>query len=210
MADVGNAFVASANAMWACPLSRADTSWPRISLSATAGFTAIVVPSPPSSCRRRLPVLLGHHVRAVPVGPVRIALPEPLLVLSVGGLRPPQRARQIRGGRESSHSGVYPTGQPSRDLLQQPAVAVGITKRCERLVTAMLGIRTADPMPPEQVGLVRAGMDAAGAVEHLADLGTPAEKLLPRGLDVGDDQVQALGGARRGRGDVPTEDHRAP
>jgi hypothetical protein len=34
----------------------------------------------------------------------------------------------------------------------------------------MLGIRTADPEPPKQVGLVRAGVHAAGAVEHLADL----------------------------------------
>jgi hypothetical protein len=33
----------------------------------------------------------------------------------------------------------------------------------------MLGIRTVDPTPSKQVGLVRAGVRIAGAVEYLAD-----------------------------------------
>jgi hypothetical protein len=33
----------------------------------------------------------------------------------------------------------------------------------------MLGIRAADPEPPEQEGLVRAGVHVAAVVEHLAD-----------------------------------------
>ena len=74
----------------------------------------------------------------------------------------------------------------------------------------MLGIRTADPEPPKQVGLVRAGVHAAGVVEHLADLDAATEQLVAGGLDVGDDQVQALGGAGCRRGDVLAEDDRAP
>ena len=56
----------------------------------------------------------------------------------------------------------------------------------------MLGIGTADPEPPEQIGLVRAGIHAAGVVEHLADLDAAAEQLVAGGLDVGNDQVQSL------------------
>src|SRR5262245_39781464 len=93
--------------------------------------------------------LLRHHVRGVPVGPVLVALPGSLFVLSVGGLRTPKRTRQIVRRRESRRCGVDATGQPRRDLLQHPAVAVRIMERGERAVAAMLGIRTADPAPPE-------------------------------------------------------------
>ena len=117
-------------------------------------------------------------------------------------------ARSLRR-REGRRRGVDATGQPGRDLLEQPAVAVRITERGERAVAAMLGIRTADPDPPKQIGLVRAGVHAV-AVEHFADLDAAIEQLFAGGLDVGDDQVQALGGAGRRRGDVLAEDDRAP
>src|SRR3984893_17487154 len=97
------------------------------------------------------------------------------------------------------------SGQARCDLLQQPAVAVGIAERRERAVAAMLGIRTANPEPPKQVGLVRAGVHPTGVVEHLADRDTAAKQLFAGGLDVGDDQVQALGGAGCRRGDVLAE-----
>jgi hypothetical protein len=42
-----------------------------------------------------------------------------------------------------------PSREPLLDLLQQPAVAVGIAEGDERAVAAMLGIRTADPEPPK-------------------------------------------------------------
>ena len=51
-------------------------------------------------------------------------------------------------------------------------------------------------------------MRVARVVEHLADLDAAIEQLLAGGFDVGDDQVQALGGAGRRRGDVLAEDHR--
>src|SRR6202011_1881455 len=92
----------------------------------------------------------------------------------------------------------------------QPAVAVRITERSERPVAAMLRIRTADPDPSKQVGLVRARVDAGGVVEHFADLDAAIEQFFAGGLDVGDDQVQALGGAGCRRGDVLAEDDRAP
>ena len=57
----------------------------------------------------------------------------------------------------------------------------------------MLGIRTVDPDPPKQVGLVRTGVNVAGAVEHLADLNAVTEQILARGLDVINDQIKALG-----------------
>ena len=73
----------------------------------------------------------------------------------------------------------------------------------------MLGIRTADPEPPKQVGLVRAGVHAAGVVENLADLDAASEQFVAGGGDVGDDQVQALGGAGCCGGDIFAEDDRA-
>src|SRR3712207_7910413 len=45
-----------------------------------------------------------------------------------------------------------------------------IAERGVRAVAAALGIRAADPTAPEHVGLVRAGVHVARAVEGLADL----------------------------------------
>jgi hypothetical protein len=73
--------------------------------------------------------LLRHHVRGVPVAPVRVALPGALLVLAVGGLRTPERARQVACGAERSRGRVDASGQPRRDLPQQPAVAVWVAER---------------------------------------------------------------------------------
>ena len=93
-------------------------------------------------------------------GQFAIGRADALLVLAVGGRGAPKRARQIVRRREGRRRGVDATGQPRGDLLEQPAVAVRITERGERAVAAMLGIRTADPEPPKQVGLVRAGVHA--------------------------------------------------
>ena len=53
-------------------------------------------------------------------------------------------------------------------------------------------------------------MHVAGVVEGLADLDAASEQLLAGGLDVGDDQIEALRGAGRRRGDVLAEDDREP
>jgi hypothetical protein len=47
-------------------------------------------------------------------------------------------------------------------------------------------------------------------VEHLADLRTAGNQLVARSLNVGDDQVEAVGRAGRGRGDLRAELDRAP
>src|ERR1700722_5449558 len=72
----------------------------------------------------------------------------------------------------------------------------------------MLGIGAADANSSKQVGIVRAGVHAV-VVEHFADLDSAIEQRFAGALDVGDDQVQALGRAGRCRGDVPAEDDRA-
>src|SRR5215467_8270338 len=83
-------------------------------------------------------------------------------------------------------------------------------ERGERAVAAMLGIRTADPEPPKQVRFVRTSVHTAGVVKHLADLDASTKQLSAGGLDVVNDQVQALGGAGYGRGDILAEDDRTP
>jgi hypothetical protein len=53
----------------------------------------------------------------------------------------------------------------------------------------MLGIRTTDPDPAEQIGLVLANMHVTGAVEYVADLDAATAQRVAGGFDVGDDQV---------------------
>jgi hypothetical protein len=54
----------------------------------------------------------------------------------------------------------------------------------------MREIRTADPTPPKEIGLVRTSRHAV-AVEHLAHFDAATAELVADGRDVGDDQVQA-------------------
>src|SRR6478735_2048380 len=89
---------------------------------------------------------------------------------------PAKRAGQVGNGYEGGR-GLNATWRTRRHLLQQPAVAVGITKRREGVVASRLGRRATDAQPPEQVGLIRACVLPGGVVEHLADIDTLAEKL---------------------------------
>src|SRR5712675_1410207 len=118
--------------------------------------------------------LLGDDVGGVPVRPVFIVpAAVPLLVLAVRCRRAPERACEV-GRRGECRVPLHASGQTPGDLLEQPAIAVGIAERGERAIAAMFGICAADPDPPEQIGLVRAGVDAAGVVERLADLDAAA------------------------------------
>src|SRR5688572_50390 len=81
---------------------------------------------------------------------------------------------------------IYASRQSHGDLLEQPAVAVGIAERGERAVAAILGIWAADAEPPKKVGVVRAVVHAAAVVEHLADRDAATEQLVAGGLYVGD------------------------
>ena len=53
----------------------------------------------------------------------------------------------------------------------------------------MLGVPTADPFPPKQVGLIWASVYAAGVMEHLADLYAATQQFSAARLNVGDDQI---------------------
>ena len=117
-----------------------------------------------------------------------------------------KRLRQVVHRSERRLRGVDAAGQPGRDLLQQPAVAVRVAERGERAVAGVFGRRSADATV-RAVGL-ELGARRLG-VEHLADLDTAGGELVARSLDVGDDQVEALGRAGRGRGDVRAELDRA-
>jgi hypothetical protein len=147
--------------------------------------------------------LLPHHVLGVPVGPVRVCLTDPLLVLTVR--RTTKRLSQIARGGERRRGRVDPAGEPRRDLLQEPAVAVRIAEGGERPVAAVgRSAATAGAR-------VRVVEPAAGLcfVERLADLDPVRDQLVARSLEVGDDQVQVLGRARRRRGEVRAELDRA-
>jgi hypothetical protein len=63
------------------------------------------------------------------IRPVKeVRRPRALLMLAVGGLGTPKRTRQVRRGRECRVSGVDTAGEPRRDLLDQPGIAVGIAE----------------------------------------------------------------------------------
>src|SRR5262245_4936842 len=85
--------------------------------------------------------LLGYHVSGIPGGPVLVmqpprqifldAMPIACLVLAVGGFGTPKSTREVAHGSKCPFSGVDPAGQPRRDLLDQPRIAVGVAEREE-------------------------------------------------------------------------------
>src|SRR5215813_5903500 len=89
--------------------------------------------------RQRKAGVLRNHICGVPVWPVRVGLTGALLVFAVRCGRSTKRARQVRCGCECRSGGVDPAGQPSRDLLQEPAVAVRIVERGEGAVAGVIG-----------------------------------------------------------------------
>src|SRR5262245_55208492 len=78
--------------------------------------------------------LFGDHVCRIPVRPVRVGLAGALLMPAMGGGRPPKGAREVACGAERRLGWIDAAGEASRDLLEHPAVAVGIGKRGERTV----------------------------------------------------------------------------
>src|SRR6478609_79752 len=113
-----------------------------------------------TSQRQRFTGLFLGDVLGVPVRPVRIVLATvPLLVFAVGGGCAAERGGEVGRGGERRAVGGHASGQSRGDFLQQPAVAVGIAERGKRTIGAMLGVRSANSDPPEQIGLVRAGKD---------------------------------------------------
>ena len=127
------------------------------------------------------------------------ATPGALLVLAVGGLGTPKRALQIRRGREGRLGGVDPAGEPRRDLLDQPRIAVGIGEGEERPVAGALGV---------DAGLPRLDGERR-AVPHVAHVDAAADEFVMGRFDVGDDQPRH-GRARRGRRESLAERDRGP
>jgi len=112
----------------------------------------------------------------------------PLLVLAVCGGCATKRLSEMSDGVERCRRGIDPAGESCRDLLEEPVIAVGIDERRERAVGAVLRRGPSDPAARARLEPRTDG----SFVEDLADLDTAGEELLPGGLDVGHDQVQAL------------------
>ena len=71
----------------------------------------------------------------------------------------------------------FPPGEPGRDLLEQPAVAVRVAERRVREVRAPGQVEPGGP-----------------TLVHLADVDAAADEIVPGGVDVFDREVQPLKG----------------
>ena len=119
----------------------------------------------------------------------------------------PRRTRPASGSSgRAAHAGAVRPGRRTRndpssalapvDLLQQPDVAVRVGEVGERLVVLPLRVRSVHPLPGHHV-------------PYRADRHAAPGQFVARRDDVGDDQVQALRRAGRGRGDPGAEPDRA-
>src|SRR6478672_5584032 len=71
----------------------------------------------------------------------------------------------------------FSAGEPGRDLLEHPAVAVGVAERRSREVRAPRRVKARGPR-----------------LLHLADLDAAADEVVPGGIDVADHEDQPLSG----------------
>src|SRR5277367_3011027 len=158
------------------------------------------------SGRQRFAGLLCHDVFGIPVWPaLSIFLAEPALVLAVCGSRPPERVRDISRRRECDVR-VHTSRQPRRDLLQQPAVAVRIAECREGPVARAAGGGATEAPARSVEPKLSSGLPG---VEDFADLGAARCKRFACGVDIRDDQIKALGGARCRRRQLGAELDRA-
>src|SRR5215468_9504045 len=95
-----------------------------------------------------------------------------------------------------------PSGKQRLDLLEQPAVAVWIAERGERAVAGVIRRGSADSSALA-IGLKLS--TRSPGVEYLTDRDAAGREFLSGFFDVVDDQIEALGGARRGGGDLRAE-----
>src|SRR5712664_3582335 len=98
------------------------------------------------------------------------------------------------------------SGQARCDLLEQPGIAIRVAERSKGKVAAVTGVRPTD-------AAVTFGAELSTRfqrMELLTDLDTAGNELFASSFDIGNDQVETLGGARRGRRYLHAELDRAP
>src|SRR5215207_8472618 len=132
--------------------------------------------------------LLCHHVLGVPARPVRVPLANARLMRAVCGLRATKGARQIACRGERGRVRVDPSRESCGDLLQQPAIAVGVVEDRVRTVAPIVRRGTAY-RAAERSGPL-------SEMEYLTDLDTALQQVVARSLDVGNNQEHPLGGSR--------------
>src|SRR6202035_2253214 len=97
--------------------------------------------------------------------------------------------------RRDVHIAESTSGQSRRDLLEQPGVAIRVAERSKGKVAAVTGVRPTDP-----AGAFGTELSAGfRSMEHLTNLDTARNEISAGSFDIGNDQVETLGGARRGR-----------
>ena len=131
----------------------------------------------------RLAILARDNVSRIPVRPVMLRCRSFIFtVVFLRLLQKPGQGSNIQTPEPSAR-------QPRCDFLDQPSIAVGITKRGERAVGAVFRCRSNNATAAVDLELSawRSG------VEHLTHRDTACANILLRCLDIGDDQLQALG-----------------
>src|SRR5262249_39810961 len=98
------------------------------------------------------------------------------------------------------------SGQARCDLLEQPGVAIRVAERSKGKVAAVTRVRPTD-------ATVAFGTELGArfrSMEHLTDFDTAGNKLFASRFNIGNDQVETLGRARRGRRYLRAELDRTP
>src|SRR5215471_17127906 len=148
----------------------------------------------------RLPVLSRDHVSGVPPRP--LVLRGGWFVLAMMLLSLTQKLCQRRDVQIAEST----SGQARCDLLEQPGVAIRVAERSKGKVAAVTGVRPADPA-------VAFGTELGARfrnMEHLTNLDTAGNEIFAGSFDIGNDQVETLGRAWRGRRYLHAELNRAP
>src|SRR5258708_39840423 len=115
----------------------------------------------------------------------------PWFVLAMMLLRLTQKLCQRRGVQTAEST----SGQARCDLLEQPGVAIRVAERSKGKVAAVTGVRPTD-------ATVAFGTELSTrfpSMEHLTDLDSAGNELFASSFNIGNGQVETLGGARRGR-----------
>src|ERR1700738_4840309 len=148
----------------------------------------------------RFPVLSRDNVGGVPPRPMMLR--GGWFVLAMMLLRLTQKLCQRRDVQIAEST----SGQARCDLLEHPGIAIRVVERSEGEVAAVTRVRPTD-------ATVAFGTELSTrfqSMEHLTDLDTAGNELFAGSFNMGNDQVETLGRARRGRRYLRAELDRAP